>query len=109
MKSFMQHITEGKATWARVNKLVPERPDDPDINVIGFGVLSLSDLRKEVVRHLNEYAKQVKVGNIDGLVREFTTKYPNMKSKILGLAEVEKELATSQMKRKITLMKKGTK
>lgn len=104
MKSFRQYIIEGK--YASVEKLVPERPDDPDIHLKGFAVYRLSRLRKEVVRHLEEYKKQVERGNIEGLVREFTQTHSNMKSKVLGLAEVEEELNTPQMKRKITIMKK---
>ena len=106
MKSFNNYLVEGRAKWAVVHKLNPDAPDNPDIHLLGGGVYPLDLLRKEVVRHLDEYAKQVKAGNITGIVKEFTDKWPNMKSKFLGLAEVEAELNTPQMKRKITMLKK---
>ena len=105
MKDFKEYLREA-AKYAEVHALVPNRPDDPDILVKGFGVYRLSRLRKEVIRHLDEYKEQVERNNIDGLVREFTSKYSYMKSKVLGLAEVEKQLNSSQMKRKITMLRK---
>jgi hypothetical protein len=105
LKNFNEYLGES-AKYAQVHNLVPNRPDDPDVHVKGFAVYRLSSLRKDVIRHLEEYAKQVERGNIGGLVKEFTDKYSNMKSKVLGLAEVEKELNTPQMKRKITLLRK---
>ena len=105
MKDFKEYLSEA-AKYAEVQNLVPNRPDDPDILVKGFGVYRLSRLRKEVIRHLDEYKEQVERNNIDGLVREFTSKYSNMKSKVLGLAEVEKQLNSPQMKRKITMLRK---
>jgi hypothetical protein len=106
MKSFRKYLGEAKATWARIDKLNPDEPDNPDIHLVGGGVYTLKRLRKEVVRHLEDYAKQVKVGNVYGIAKEFTDKYPNMKAKVLGLAEVEVELRTPQMKRKITVLKR---
>ena len=105
MKEFNKFLSEA-AKYGEVHALVPNRPDDPDILLKGMGVYRLSRLRKEVVRHLEDYAKRVERHDIDGLVREFTDKYTNMKGKVLALAEVEKQLNTPQMKRKITMLRK---
>ena len=107
MKHFKLFITEEKS--GKVHKMLPERPEDPDVLVKGVGVYRLSSLKKNVSDKIKDLYSRSTSGDFDLIFKQISDKKSILRHMVQAVIEVEAELKTPQMKRKITIMKKKKK
>lgn len=79
-------------------------PDNPEVYVYGYGRLEYDQIKARVTRELKNYTKQVESGNYSNLHSALSQQGGVLASMVAALDQVDKELASPTMKRKITLM-----
>jgi len=81
-------------------------PENPNVVVSGYGVLSVNFLRKEISKRLKELATRLERGDSDFLIRELTPGKGILKLFVDALEDVETQMKTPAVKRKLTMLKK---
>jgi len=81
-------------------------PQDPDIHIVGYGVLTYSRLAKQAAEGLRKIADMVS-NSPNAALEQLTQKYSVAMSKIRALAEAQNLISSSQGKRTQTLAKKA--
>ncbi len=81
-------------------------PENPNVIVSGYGVLSVNFLRKEISKRLKELATRLERGDSDFLIRELTPGKGILKLFVDALDDVEAQMKTPKVKRKLTMLKK---
>ena len=83
-------------------------PDNPNVVISGYGVMSVNRLRKEISGRLQELSKMTD-RNTDKLYFEVLNDRGILRLFVSALQDVEKQLASATVKRRITMLKKGSK
>ena len=83
-------------------------PDNPNVIVSGYGSMSVNFLRKEISKRLQELSKMTD-RNTDKLYYEILNDRGIIRLFVSALEDVEKQLASATVKRRITMLKKGSK
>lgn len=87
--------------------------NDPTVQLVGFGSMRLSNLRKDIMRDLERIGNAIgatDAKNLMAIMGDFDgrTRSGNLAAwKMAALAEVEEYLSTSAAKRKVTLIKQN--
>ena len=83
-------------------------PDNPEVLIRGFGRLPLKHIERKVARDLGELAKRAQKGgesNFKGIINNLT-KNDYVVDQAQAVADVYKEMSSSQYKRAVTNYKK---
>ena len=83
-------------------------PDNPEVLIKGFGRLPLKHIERKVARDLEDLAKRAKQGgesNFKGIINNLT-KNDYVIDQAQAVADVYKEMSSSQYKRAVTNYKK---
>jgi len=81
-------------------------PENPNVIVSGYGVLSVNFLKKDISKRLKELATRLERGDSDFLIRELTPGKGILKLFVDALEDVETQMNSPKVKRKLTMLKK---
>jgi hypothetical protein len=81
-------------------------PNDPDVHLHGFGVWKLSSIKSGLVDRLKKVVEYAESGNWDA-VQHLLSDKAVIKHMLQGLEDTENQMKQSQVKRKLTIMKKN--
>ena len=81
-------------------------PENPNVIVSGYGVFPVKLLRKQISKRLQELATRLERGDSDFLIRELTPGKGILKLFVDALEDVETQMKTPAVKRKLTMLKK---
>ena len=114
LSNTVRAIKEGRLAGRLEPKEYPnDNPEDPTVIITGFGTMLFSQLKTDVQQKLEDLAKRAKRGDFDMAIYQVVPgegKYSQvLPHKLQAIADVEKKMATSQWKRRITMYKKGQK
>ena len=92
-----------------IHQMDASKPEDPEVQVFGVGVWKLSALKKNVEKKISDLASKAKHGDFEWTHKQITDEKSILRHMVQAIIDVETELKTPQMKRKITLLKKKKK
>ena len=80
-------------------------PKNPQVHIQGYGVVNLKTLQDSLSRKFTELAKRAKKGDFENIEHLLKTNSV-IQGFVQALVDADKQLNTSQMKRKITMYKR---
>ena len=106
LKNLLAQLNEAKAASIYNTKpTTSKEAEDPEVLIQGYGRMRYSQLGKKITEQLEEFVKLAKRGNFSGI--QTNMKFHNVL--LTGIQEVEKEMSSSDWKRKTTKLKKSGK
>ena len=106
LKNLLDQLNEGKA--ASIYNTKPETlkdAEDPEVIVQGYGRMRYSQLGKRITEQLEDFAVLAKRGQWSGIEKNMRFHH----TLLTGIQEIEKEMSSSDWKRKTTKLKRAGK
>ena len=104
-----QSLAEGAGTSSgKIHKLNPDNPKDPEVQVFGVGIYTLSSLKKNAANKIKDLAIRAKRGDFELVFKQIDEESSILRHMVRAIVDVEKELNSPGIKRKLTRMKRKT-